>query len=55
MIWNLCFGWEQGENDDFDWEFTSGTTPSGRNRVTGPPFDHTQGTSGEINMQYFVN
>nr|KAG5700288.1 hypothetical protein BaRGS_002634 [Batillaria attramentaria] len=39
----LC-GWSQDENDDFDWTWTSGGTPT---TDTGPDGDHTTG-SGQV-------
>ncbi|XP_078491104.1 MAM and LDL-receptor class A domain-containing protein 1-like [Ciona intestinalis] len=38
----LCPGWTQDQlEDNHDWSFTRGETPSSR---TGPPYDHTIGT-----------
>lgn len=41
----LC-GWSQDVNDDFDWTWISGTTPTSD---TGPDADHTTGAGNKIN------
>nr|KAG5686049.1 hypothetical protein BaRGS_028427 [Batillaria attramentaria] len=43
----LC-GWSQDENDDFDWTWTSGGTPT---TDTGPDGDHTTGSGHYIFME----
>nr|CAB3263057.1 uncharacterized protein LOC100187228 [Phallusia mammillata] len=37
----ICVGWMQDTNDDFDWSFRKGKTPSGKRVDTGPKVDHT--------------
>ncbi|PVD33468.1 hypothetical protein C0Q70_04724 [Pomacea canaliculata] len=44
---SLC-GWIQDANDDFDWTWTSGTTPT---TGTGPEGDHTTGKGHYIYME----
>ncbi|KAL8619008.1 hypothetical protein ACOMHN_018390 [Nucella lapillus] len=43
----LC-GWNQDANDDFDWTWTTGFTPT---TETGPDADHTTGTGHYIFME----
>ncbi|XP_070566390.1 MAM and LDL-receptor class A domain-containing protein 1-like [Ptychodera flava] len=38
---SLCSSWSQATDDDFDWTWTTGSTPS---TSTGPGVDHTTGT-----------